>query len=339
MNHTTNNTYSPAVQAILDRSASNTGAVSIPTTAVLETRYGSTLADPNQQIADYLRDLRDTTQAAYAEANAVLCGSGRPKVMLPTANAYNNCHGRWTETAVGVEAWNLLAARNRANRSAACGEDYTVYMYVPLPRRHTAEEEWTTLLQPNILEAVTNFAAIEGDRLCRLISNNPDAVILRFPSGTAEDIASNGPIDLYSDLVDYGAQTQQTLGSMYHLCQGKVIPSAHVVAFLGYKTSTRSDRRYQWVHEATQVKSILHKIAGSWPKTDPKLDYSTVKDLYYAISFRKLSQQDRNALDCALPTCVAVPSLGMSWAVDGYRACTTLAAYRDYISELIAVAA
>ena len=214
------------------------------------------------------------------DANIYLASVPEPTISASTDSAFNNCNGKWTEYGFAAYAWNCLAKLNRDARASANSAAYSVYVYVKLPNRNSADNDWTQLLLSNITSVLSAYPARQSSRitdttnsnygrLFELISSNPDSVILKFDNTDALAIwqAKNiTGIDLYTDITKLDVNTTTKLDSLFDAFKGQVLPSKNLQCFLSIKRSTRPDRRYQWVHEGDHIKTILQWIQVRRPR-------------------------------------------------------------------------
>lgn len=112
----------------------------------------------------------------------------------------------------------------------------------------------------------------------------------------------------------------------------KVLPSKNLVALLSLKASLRGDRRYQFIREGDNAKSILMYLYTM--KADKGLSTSFFSNRFYCFSFEAASQDDMNVMDAAMSAYVSSPIIDPVWAVDKLYECLTLSNVTTAIREI-----
>lgn len=324
----------------------------IPTLETLDDVYSTALPGRTISFDSFLNALHTKANANLNDANIYLASVPEPTISASTDSAFNNCNGKWTEYGFAAYAWNCLAKLNRDARASANGAAYSVYVYVKLPNRNSADNDWTQLLLSNITSVLSAYPARQSSRitdatnsnygrLFELISSNPDSVILKFDNTDALAIwqAKNiTGIDLYTDITKLDVNTTTKLDSLFDAFKGQVLPSKNLQCFLSIKRSTRPDRRYQWVHEGDHIKTILQWIQVYSSTATPPLDSLRYEDLngkFFAVSLSKISDADKDALNTGLVGSIVSPMLEPVWAVDKLMECRTFTDVATRIKEMI----
>lgn len=323
----------------------------IPTTETLADVYGTALPPSDMEVSDFVKELHDQTDQNYNEANAHLSSVGLNAISSPSASAFNNCNGKWTEYAYAAFAWNSLAHINETNRLNAQNNPHNVYIYIKLPNRSSKKNDWTQLLLPKITQALSNYPQTQSAQITapensnygrrfELISSNPDAVILKFDSTTIQTLWQNTGItsfDLYSDIPNLSTDTTTHLDSLFNYFRNTVLPSSNLQCFLSIKNSIRPDRRYQWVHEGDHVKTILQwiQVYSHMNPLDTALNYNDLNGKFFAVSLSNISNADTEALNTGLVGSIVSPMLEPVWAVDKLISCTDFSQIEDQINLML----
>ena len=251
---------------------------SIPTQETLDLIYGKNFSDSTESFDRILSKIDEEVRRLYQKYNRK---KHVVKVGIPDGGSFNKCHGDWTENICGITAWNILCELNE-HREKEDG----YYVYVKLPDRKNdggdADETlWTTLLadKPNqLINERKGRLKRANENAVKLESSNPDAVILRLcniPEGVTPKVKLEG----------LSEANQKVIGSIFSLCQGCVESADQLVAFLSIKTSTRPDRRYQWIVEGNSVKGLI-AAAFDDESNDLKLG-ALMRNKYYAFRLKR----------------------------------------------------
>jgi len=323
----------------------------IPAIETLAEVYANSIPDSESSFSDFKKALQDKAKNNVETANTILQSRNLPTISAPTGSAFNNCNGKWSEYAYAVYAWNFFAELNSKAREDSDTDDYDSYLYVKLPNSDAGNNDWTHLLVNNItiaLEAypqrqsskITDQADSNYGRRFELISSNPDAVILKFPHQIAEEkIRDLHALDLYSPIDNMSHDTISNLDALFRCFIESVIPSKNLQCFLSIKTSTRPDRRYQWIHEGDHVKSILQwiQVFSSIAPTplDSDLNYTDLNGKFFAISLSKLSGSDENTMNTGTVGSIVSPMLNPVWAVDKLFECITFSQVGPHLQEML----
>jgi hypothetical protein len=310
----------------------------IPTIETLADLYNASLPALTSTFDAFIDKLHQKAQANVDDANCFLADIHDPDIINnPTGAAFNNCNGAWSEFGFAAYSWNSLAKKNRTNRINANGGSFEVYVYIKLPNRNSADNDWTTLLRQPIQQAMSSYPANQGARITdptsynhnrnfEMSSSNPDAVILKFDNVTFSvlwNAARINTIDPFTDIGNLGSANMEALDSLFSAFKSSVLPSQNLQCFLSIKRSTRPDRRYQWVREGDHVKTVLHWIyaSNSLLRLDPALTYPDLNGKFFAISTEETTDQDRETMNIGLAGSIVQPALEPVWAVDKLYEC------------------
>lgn len=296
----------------------------IPAHEMVSYVFGDKLPPKNGKIRAALDLLDQETEKLYRQKN----------YPVPGNNAYNNCHGRWSEALFAILAWNTLAEIN-AKRT-----DGTRFIFVQLPDRKEKEQEWTSLLLNDDCKTALNEFVLDNshpivnksahNRLL-LIASNPDAVILKYDAAEIQSL--NLPLSVTTPFSTFDKDDLSHLDNMYAAFSGKVLPSKNLVALLSLKSSLRGDRRYQFVREGDNAKSILMYLFTR--KADKGLSTAFFSNRFYCFSFEETNQQDLDVMDSAMSAYVSSPIMDPIWAVDKLYECTEFSIVQKAIKEII----
>ncbi len=310
-----------ALSAITNPDGSARG---IPADEMLEYVYGTKIPTRNTAIRDAL-NLIDT------ETNNLYMAKGFAK---RGQNALNNCHGRWSEALFALYAWNTIADINSKRK------DNIRYAYIKLPDRKNAASEWTSLLlAPNCISSLNEFVLDNTHPIVNksnhsqllLIASNPDAIILKFDNTELNTFGL--PISVSSKFSSFTAADLYKLDNLFAYFRNKVLPSKNLVALLSLKASLRGDRRYQFIREGDNAKSILMYLYTM--KADKGLSTAFFSNRFYCFSFEAASQDDLKVMDAAMSAYVSSPIIDPVWAVDKLYDCLKLSNVTTSIREII----
>lgn len=302
----------------------NGTARSVPADQMMEYVYGSNLPKRNTAIRDALKCIDTETNSLYKFK----------KFAKPDPSALNNCHGRWSEALFALFAWNTIADINSKR------QDSTRYVYIKLPNRKNASTEWTSLLlEPNCRRSLNEFVLDDTNPIVKksdhnrllLIASNPDAVILKFDE--AELTTFGLPFSVSSKFSSFTAADLTNLDSLYTFFKDKVLPSKNLVALLSLKTSLRGDRRYQFLREGDNAKSILMYLYTT--KADKGLSTHFFSNRFYCFTFEAASKNDMDVMDAAMSAYVSSPIIDPVWAVDKLYECLTLSNVTTAIRDIV----
>lgn len=294
----------------------------IPSVEILADTYDTDLPDANLTFKEIINNLQEKTKQLFYAKD--------PALSLPASNAFNNCNGRWAEYVFAAYVWNALAEINRQNTQ------YN-YVFVKLPMNSSSSNIWTSLLAPTFEEELNRFArdssdpeiASSGHERFLLCSSNPDAIILKYPKGNCGTF----PLSPETDITNLTISVQNNLDSFFTLLRSTVNPYDNLIALLSVKTSTRPDRRYQFVHEGDNVKAILLYLINRG--IDRRLNQGFLQNKYYCFSFSSLAEPDFNAMETAMTACLSVPSMPPVWAVDKIFACLSPCQIAEHIRTIL----
>lgn len=316
----------PTVQeAIQIKIKDHVKTAAVPCIAVMAELYETQLPVANKSFAEVIDDLQNYTKQQFRVKDA--------RLKMPTQQSFGNCNGRWAEYVYAVFAWNKLVELN-ANPAA----EY-VYIYTKLPNNNSSDNEWISLLDEANYNELQHFSRDGTDQEVRaahhsaflLCSSNPDAVILKYPKATYEQLGLRidpcSPLDCISNAV------MQKLDSLYPSLLGKVRPYDNLVAFLSIKNSIRPDRRYQFVHEGDNIKAVLLFLISRG--IDRRLRRTDVQKKFYAVALSPIGAPDLRAMETAMTACLTDLTGEPIWSVDKLFQCTYLTDVATTISEIL----
>ena len=178
----------------------------------------------------------------------------------------NNARGEWLEYALKVIFWNSAVEHGNGN---------TVIVKLP----NAAQLQFRDLYEPRAKAYLDELFQSLKDRGMDMQMSNPDFICV---TGLPEES------ELPSDLVGANEQSMDMLDAAHERLIGKC--NADAIPFvITVKTSTRPDRRYQIVHEANVVKSLVAHLGGRFWNRD-------LYTAFYAMISSRVSPADRNAL-------------------------------------------
>lgn len=294
----------------------------IPSVEILADTYSTCLPDSDLTFWKINRTLQETTRHLFQTKD--------PAIKKPSTNAFSNCNGRWAEYIFAVYAWNALADINR--RVA----EYN-FVYIKLPMNNSKTNIWTSLLSAPFENELSRFAcdssdprvAAAGHREFLLCSSNPDAIILKYP----KDYCRSFLLSPEAEITSLNLTTLNILDTLFAALRSTVNPYDNLAVLLSVKTSTRPDRRYQFVHEGDNVKAILLYLINRG--IDPRLEQGFLQKKYYCFSFSALAEADRKSMETAMTGCLSVPSMPPVWAVDKIFECLLPNQVASYINTIL----
>ncbi len=178
----------------------------------------------------------------------------------------NNTRGEWFENILKLIFWNVAIEFDKAK---------TLILKLP----NASQLSFHNLYEQRANGYLTELFASLRDRGIEMTMSNPDFVCI---TNLTDDI------DIPSDSVSVSEELLKQLDVAYQKLLGRC--SADSIPFvLTVKTSLRSDRRYQIVHEANVVKSLVAHLAGRFWQQN-------LYTAFYAMIASNVSAGDRNAL-------------------------------------------
>ena len=185
-----------------------------------------------------------------------------PSAGVDISGGINNVRGRWLEYILGLVFWN-----------AASQHPGTAIVRLP----DASTMQFHELYEPKSQEYLQQLIDSLAESGTELTMYNPDFVCL-----------TNLPADLNSEFVNSVNMSSSDLVRLlraYTLIKGKCEPE-NVRFVITVKTSLRSDRSYQVVHEANIVKALIAHLAGRlWNKS--------LRTAFYAMIVGPVSEGDR----------------------------------------------
>lgn len=207
--------------------------------------------------------LLDSLVSQVRAATDVRFGAGSAGKL---SGGLNRARGEWLEYVLKFVFW---------DSSVKFGDSNTVIVKLPNASQLSFRDLYESRAKSYLDEL---FASLETqgmdmqmsnpDFIC--VTNLPDAVKDSLQPITVSEESANVLNGLYTQLVGQ--------------CNADSIPFVLTV-----KTSLRPDRRYQIVHEANVVKSLVAHLAGRFWQRE-------LNTAFYAMVSGTVSQQDRNAL-------------------------------------------
>ena len=297
---------------------------SIPSDDMAEYVFGGKMPVRNTLFTDALDLIDRETDKLYVE-------KGFTK---PTGSAHNNCHGRWSEALFAFFAWNTIADINSKQT------DGTRYVYLRLPNRKGASSEWTSLLlEEKCLASLNDFVLDNTHPIVKksdhnqllLIASNPDSIILKFNDEFIRNL--HLPLSVSTKFTSITKEGLEKLDTLYTFFRSTVLPSKNLVALLSLKASLRGDRRYQFIREGDNAKSILMYLYTT--KADKGLSTAFFSNRFYCFSFESASADDMSVMDAAMSAYVSSPIIDPVWAVDKLFVCLSLSNVTSAIREIV----
>lgn len=310
---------------------------SVPAKKMLDLLFGEVLPNPGCSFQDILDALDKGAVELIKKYNAAECGKVASEQRIceePEQGSFNKCHGDWTEYICDVFTWNVLSELNNGKR-----DDEECFVYVKLPNRNggkTKESKnvWTRLLAQGPQQLIENrrerLKTTENDHEVKLESSNPDAVILRIAPNLLPK-----ELDPREGMTNIGIDNQKRLSSAFGKCKGLIKSSDQLVAFLSYKTSTRADRRYQWIVEGNSVKGLIATAFDDFQ--NPYKLGRLMRNKYFAFDLKgEYAKRNHEVLDGLImfSSLFNESAIGRVFAIDGLYEPTTPAAYGDRIREI-----
>lgn len=211
-----------------------------------------------------IRDTLDSLQSQVRAAASAIYGSSAGAAL---SGGLRNARGEWLENILGITFWN--AAAEVSNGSTAI---------VKLPNAN--QLSFHQLFEPRSREYLEElFRSLEDDDISMEMSN-PDFLCVTDLSG---DVA-----EYFSDKLTMSISTIDRLNNAYQQIIGQC-HAINVPFVLTVKTSIRPDRRYQIVHEANVVKTLMAHLSGRFWNKD-------LYSAFYAMVAGRVSDSDRQVL-------------------------------------------
>ncbi len=202
------------------------------------------------------------------EQTVVNCCTQLGIAQIGLRNADNNIRGAWTRWIFGSICWNFFC--EYAIQHNAC------IVMLPSISRLT----FTDLFEPDSQDALNRGLLRKlNDHGIELTMSNPDFICV-------SDIP---PDDIFKNpIANLSADSQATIAEAYKKIVGSCLYNS-VKFGVALKTSLRSDRRYQIIHEGSTLKAfIAHLQVRYWD-----IDFNTN---YYAVVANEVSSSDRRVL-------------------------------------------
>ena len=214
---------------------------------------------PEGSVPEILNDLEKQVRAA-ADARY---GPGTGQTL---SGGINNVRGEWLEYILKLIFW---------NEAIEFDQGKTAIVKLPNASQLRFHDLYEDRARGYLEELFTSLRSQDIE----MTMSNPDFVCI---TNLADDLG------LPTETMSVGESSMSTLDTAYQKlsghCSADSIPFAVTV-----KTSIRSDRRYQIVHEANVVKSLVAHLAGRFWRQD-------LYTAFYAMISSNVSPSDRNAL-------------------------------------------
>lgn len=305
------------------RVAGKTGAykASVPAKEMLDHVYKATLPNVGCTFEVLIKELDEQTRDLYKKVKY-----NKKRFLAPTTSALSNCHGVWTEHIFDIVVWNTISELNSART------DGKYLVYVKLPNRRDVADKgdgesvfWTSLLGEEPYSRIIKKKETLG---AKLESSNPDAVILCLDQGEC-----GKAWDPSKPVNDISKETQAMIEGVFAQCKGKVYAAEQIVAFLSVKSSTRPDRRYQFILEGNSSKG-LYGVA--FDGLDNVIKLGALMDRkFFAFSLEKRKEPDHAALDGLIMfASLFNEAVGATPAIDALYDCETPAMVVQRIKEI-----
>ena len=178
----------------------------------------------------------------------------------------NNARGEWLEYVLKMIFWN-----------ATMEHDAGKAVIVKLP--NATRLPFRNLYEPVARTYLDELFKSLNDRGMDMQMSNPDFICVA-------DVADESGLPL--EPINASEQSVRMLDTAYERLIGKCRADA-IPFVITVKTSIRPDRRYQIVHEANVVKSLVAHLGGRFWKRD-------LYTAFYAMIASDVSTADRNAL-------------------------------------------
>lgn len=218
----------------------------------------------------------------YCQANSLL---------LPAQGSFNNCRGRWYEWLLMIYMWNHFVR---------CGSTIR-----PLPLPNSNHFQFTKLYNDELYGYLSDLEnKLFTNHQVRLVTSSPDYVLVDIDC--LEEVDLN--LKVMFDPENFSDSTKQYLDGLYKSFVGQC-DLDDVRGFISIKTSVRSDRRFQWLHEGNLAKSLYqHLRTRRW-------DISAKGIKFYGFT-SEMRDADRDALMTATTHTIASIGLKPERSVD-----------------------
>ena len=246
-------------------------------------------------LANLQRQVRSAASARY--------GSGAGQAL---SGGLRNARGEWLENILGLTFWNVAAEISNGHTAI-----------VKLPNAN--QLSFHQLFEPRSREYLEDlFRSLENDNISMEMSN-PDFLCVTNLSG---DVAR-----YFSDSLTMGIDTINKLNNAYQQVVGQCRATS-VPFVLTVKTSIRPDRRYQVVHEANVVKTLMAHLSGRFWNKD-------LYSAFYAMVAGRVTGADRQVLRNPATYSLVQVSWQPVALVDDVFQIETLAQVRGIIQDLL----
>ena len=299
----------------------------IPVLPILAAELANGLPTGDTSIKAFLLRLKERTQRIYNYKK-----HSCPDLQIEVPKNFNNPNGQWSEALFLITIWNLLADYNKKhpNEQLIC---------INIPDRTNYENEWTTLLDKKCLISYKNFnldssnpiVASSDHKELILRSSNPDSIVLKLDKSVIKSLKL--PFKPTEKISSISCNQLEEFLNIFSSLKNKITPSKNLIAILTEKNSLRSDRRYQFVHEGDNIKSILMYLYIM--KSDKGLTTKFFNNRFYAIVFDTITNEDIKIEDIAMSACVSSPIMEPVWAIDKIYSCLTFSDIESTFKEIL----
>lgn len=212
---------------------------------------------------------------------------GNTKKMRVGSQNFRNARGRWFEWLLNYLVWDFFASSNSTLRM------------INLP--NADKFECTNLYLPKYSEHIGDLKKKLQVQDIELVTSNPDFVLIDTANLDID-------IDQIFDVNNPQIEDLDFFDNFYNKFIGKCDLN-DLQGYVSVKTSTRSDRRFQWLHEGNLAKSLhLHIRTREW--------LTTVRSLKFFCMSYDLKPKDVTALKTATTHTIASIGLKPEKSVD-----------------------
>ncbi|WP_436323033.1 Cfr10I/Bse634I family restriction endonuclease [Vibrio cidicii] len=223
--------------------------------------------------------------------NDVILYCERNELPLPAQGSFNNCRGRWYEWLFMVYMWNYFVTKDSTIR--------------PVPLPNSNHFQFTKLYNKELHGYIADLEEkLLLNHQVRLVTSSPDYVLIDIADLPVSDplLSSTFDPENFSDNV------KSYLDELYKIFIGACDLNT-IRGFISIKTSVRSDRRFQWLHEGNLAKSLYqHLRTRRWD-----LNAKGIK--FYGFT-SEMKEADKNALMTATTHTIASIGLQPERSVD-----------------------
>ena len=215
---------------------------------------------PDGSIQDILANLQEQVRRA---ADARFGTGSRDRL----TGGLNNSRGEWFENILGLSFWNIVAQLS---------EGRTAIVKLPNNNQMNFYEIFEERARGYLQDLFDSLSASD----INMQMSNPDFLCV---TNLSDNVAN-----YFNRTMTMSTDTVSTINNAYQHILGEC--NAESIPFvISVKTSLRPDRRYQLVHEANVVKTLMAHLSGRFWNQDLNMSF-------YAIVSGRVSAADRQAL-------------------------------------------